>query len=70
MARAAMSPTKAEGSWIPEFRAKYEAWLPGALPLIRAHHYAEAFKAYPFPVFAGTPWTPWRRRSSGRASAW
>ena len=58
MAREAVSPTKAEGSWIPEFRAKYEAWLPGALPLIRAHQYAEAFKAYPFPVFAGAPWTP------------
>src|SRR5262249_33545439 len=35
----------------------YAAWLPQALPLIRAHDYAGAFKTYPFPEFARTPWT-------------
>ena len=49
-------PTKAEAGWIPEFRAKYEAWLPGALPLIWAREYAQAFKTYPYPVFDRTPW--------------
>lgn len=51
-------PIKADTSWIPEFRAKYEAWFPAALPLLRAHQYAAAFKTYPFPAFGGTPWTP------------
>lgn len=55
-----MAPTKADASWIPAFRARYEAWLPEALPLIRAHEYAAAFKTYPFPVFDATPWAPLR----------
>jgi hypothetical protein len=54
-------PTKADGSWIPDFRTRYQAWLPGALPLIRAHQYAEAFKTYPFPAFDDAPWTPLTR---------
>jgi len=45
---ASSVPTRAGGSWIPDFRAKYEAWTPAALPLIRAHQYAEAFNTYPF----------------------
>ena len=49
-------PTRAESGWIPEFRARYEAWVPGGLPLIRAHEYAQAFKTYPFPAFERTPW--------------
>lgn len=53
-----MPPTKADAGWIPEFAARYDAWLPGALPLLRAHRYAEAFKSYPFPAFDGAPWTP------------
>jgi hypothetical protein len=53
-----MPPTKADAGWIPEFAAKYAAWLPEALPLLRAHRYAEAFKTYPFPLFDGAPWTP------------
>lgn len=54
------APTKADASWIAGFRARYEAWLPGALPLIRAHEYAAAFKTYPFPAFEATPWAPIR----------
>jgi D-proline reductase (dithiol) PrdB len=50
--------TKADGSWLPEFRARYEAWLPEALPRLQAHQYAEAFRTYPFPAFDRTPWTP------------
>lgn len=49
-------PTKADAGWVPEFRARYEAWRPGALPLIRAHEYGQAFKTYPFPAFDRTPW--------------
>lgn len=51
-------PAKADASWIPEFSAKYDAWVPHGLPLIRAHQYAEAFKTYPFPAFDQAPWTP------------
>ncbi len=50
-------PMKADVSWIPEFRSKYEAWVLHALPLIRTHQYAEAFKTYPFPAFEHVPWT-------------
>ncbi len=49
---------RADGSWIPAFRARYVEWWPQAEPLIREHKYAEAFKTYPFPKFAATPWTP------------
>ncbi|MGH7264882.1 MAG: glycine/sarcosine/betaine reductase selenoprotein B family protein [Candidatus Rokuibacteriota bacterium] len=51
-------PTRADAGWIPEFRAGYDVWAPSALPLIRAHQYGEAFKSYPFPAFAETPWAP------------
>ena len=55
-ANAARSDT----DWVEGFRARYEAWLPAAAPLLRAHQGAEAFKTYPFPVFDETPWTPLR----------
>jgi hypothetical protein len=48
---------RADSQWIPDFSAKYAAWLPEALPLIRAHDYAGAFKTYPFPAFEQTPWS-------------
>ena len=51
---------KADPAWIPAFESQYAAWTPEALPLIRAHEYARAFKTYPFPSFERTPWTPLR----------
>jgi len=51
-------PTRAEGSWIEGFRQQYETWFAEARTLIEAHQYAAAFKAYPFPAFTETPWTP------------
>jgi hypothetical protein len=51
-------PTRADGSWIEGFRQQYETWFPEARALIEAHQYAAAFKAYPFPAFTETPWTP------------
>lgn len=53
-----MASPKADASWIPEFAARYETWLPEARPLIEAHRYAEAFKTYPYPAFADAPWVP------------
>jgi len=49
---------KADGNWMPPFRAKYLEWWPHAEPLIREHRYQDAFKTYPFPRFEATPWTP------------
>jgi D-proline reductase (dithiol) PrdB len=49
---------RADGSWIPAFRTRYVEWWPQAEPLIREHKYQEAFKTYPFPTFATSPWAP------------
>lgn len=49
---------KSDQSWIPDFRARYRAWWEAARPLIAAHDYATAFKTYPWPAIADTPWTP------------
>lgn len=49
---------KADGSWMPAFRARYLEWWPQAEPLIREHKYQDAFKTYPFPKFETSPWTP------------
>jgi D-proline reductase (dithiol) PrdB len=51
-------PTRADSSWIPTFREKYEAWIREARALLEAHQYGVAFKTYPFPAFDQTPWTP------------
>lgn len=54
-----MTPTpRSDARWIAEFRARYETWWPAARPLIAAHEYAAAFKTYPWPTFADSPWTP------------
>ena len=47
---------RADSEWIADFCSKYAAWLPEALPLIRAHEYARAFKTYPFPELDRPPW--------------
>ncbi len=44
--------------WTAEFRARYAEWWPQAEPLLAAHDYSAAFKTYPWPTFADTPWTP------------
>ena len=44
--------------WTAEFRARYAEWWPRAEPLLAAHDYSAAFKTYPWPTFADTPWTP------------
>jgi D-proline reductase (dithiol) PrdB len=49
---------RADGSWTPAFRARYAEWWPQAEPLIRDHKYQDAFKTYPFPRFATSPWAP------------
>lgn len=49
---------RADANWIPDFRAMYRAWWPGAEPLIREHRYQDAFKTYGFPTFETAPWTP------------
>jgi hypothetical protein len=46
----------ADTRWIPGFREKYEVWFREAKALIEAHQYPAAFKNYPFPAFAETPW--------------
>jgi D-proline reductase (dithiol) PrdB len=51
-------PPRADSSWIPTFREKYEAWIQGARALLEAHQYSVAFKTYPFPAFEETPWSP------------
>ncbi len=48
---------KADGKWMPAFRARYLEWWPQAEPLIREHKYQDAFKTYPFPKFDSAPWT-------------
>ena len=54
MARVA---PKADTSWIPAFRKKYEEWFKEARSLIEAHQYPAAFKTYPFPNFDQSPWS-------------
>jgi D-proline reductase (dithiol) PrdB len=54
--------TKADSSWIDEFRARYAAWWPEAQPMIERHDYAAAFKTYPWPAFSEAPWTPVTKR--------
>lgn len=49
---------KADAGWIAPFRSRYAAWWPGAASLLAAHDYSAAFKAYPWPSFADTPWAP------------
>jgi hypothetical protein len=48
---------KADTSWIPAFRKKYEEWFKEARALIEAHQYPAAFKTYPFPHFDRSPWS-------------
>jgi len=48
---------KADCRWVADFRSRYDAWWPGAAPLIEKHDYASAFKTYPWPAFTETPWT-------------
>ena len=50
----------ADTRWIPGFQEKYEIWFREAKALIEAHQYPAAFKNYPFPAFAETPWAPVR----------
>ncbi len=58
---------KADTSWIPAFREKYEAWFQEARSLIEAHEYQKAFKGYPFVKFERAPWSPVRTPlSAGR----
>jgi D-proline reductase (dithiol) PrdB len=47
---------RADTRWIAGFRSRYDAWWPGAAPLIEAHDYASAFKTYPWPAFTEAPW--------------
>jgi hypothetical protein len=54
MARVA---PKADTSWIPAFRKKYEDWFKEARSLLEAHQYPAAFKTYPFPNFDQSPWS-------------
>lgn len=49
---------KSDAGWIPEFRARFDAWWRDAEALIVAHEYGKAFRTYPWPVFRDTPWTP------------
>ena len=49
---------QADARWMAEFRSRYDAWCPGAAPLIEAHDYASAFRTYPWPAFTETPWAP------------
>lgn len=58
---AAVLPVKGESGWLDEFRARYGPWLAEARPLIEAHQYAQAFKSYPWPAFASSPWAPVRK---------
>lgn len=51
-----MPPVKSDARWISEFKARYASWWAGALPLIEKHDYASAFKTYPWPTFAQSPW--------------
>jgi len=53
-----MTAVKTDPSWLTEFRARYAEWWPHACPMIERHDYAAAFKTYPWPTFATTPWTP------------
>jgi D-proline reductase (dithiol) PrdB len=52
---------KSDGGWIPEFRERYAAWLPEALPLLERHEYARAFSSYPWPAVGESPWAPLRK---------
>jgi D-proline reductase (dithiol) PrdB len=49
---------RADTRWMDAFQSRYDAWWPGALPLIEAHDYGSAFKTYPWPAFTETPWAP------------
>ncbi len=53
-----MPSVKSDSSWLAGFRARYGLWWAAAAPLIEKHDYAAAFKDYPWPAFAETPWTP------------
>ncbi len=53
-----MPSMKTDAGWLKEFRARYEEWWPGARPMIERHDYSTAFKTYPWPAFATSPWTP------------
>lgn len=52
-----MPSMKTDSGWLEDFRARYAEWWPAAAPMIERHDYASAFKAYPWPTFATTPWT-------------
>jgi hypothetical protein len=45
-------------NWTAEFRVRYAEWWAQAAPLLARHEYSAAFKTYPWPAFAETPWTP------------
>lgn len=49
---------RSDTRWIDGFRAAYDTWWEGARPLLEEHQYAQAFRDYPWPAFAETPWTP------------
>jgi D-proline reductase (dithiol) PrdB len=56
-----MPAVRSDPRWIPEFRAAYEPWWREARPLLERRDYAAAFKTYPWPTFAESPWAPLAR---------
>jgi hypothetical protein len=56
---------RADVSWVSHFAASYATWLQKAGSLLEAHQYAEAFKTYPWPMFAHAPWSPVRTPFGG-----
>jgi D-proline reductase (dithiol) PrdB len=49
---------KSDARWIAEFRTRFEPWWAEARGFIARHEYAQAFRAYPWPTFSESPWTP------------
>ncbi len=52
-----MADPRADADWMPDFRARFDAWWPGARPLLEAHTFAPAFATYPWVTLDDVPWT-------------
>ncbi|MEX2148377.1 MAG: glycine/sarcosine/betaine reductase selenoprotein B family protein [Candidatus Rokuibacteriota bacterium] len=52
-----MAGPRAAVGWMPDFRARFDAWWPAARPLLEAHAFAQAFATYPWVAFDDVPWT-------------